>query len=255
LNIQTGLGELSVSKCRDLVSRVLANGGRPVRVFYISDFDPGGQSMPVAVARKVEWLLRQLDGVPDLKLQPIALTHAQCIEYELPRTPLKETEARAATFETRYGEGATELDALEALHPGVLREIIIKEIERFLDPTLHRRLFAVEREIERQLSEITETTLAEHGDDRAALQSRLDALRIDAKRLRSDQSKINRAIRAALMARARPIIDDLEVPEPDDADEWEEPLFDSSRGYVEQIDRYKQFQGKPTGRKTKGSKE
>ena len=147
--------------------------------------------MPVAVARKVEWLLRQLDGVPDLKLQPIALTHAQCIEYELPRTPLKETEARAAAFETRYGEGATELDALEALHPGELRKIIVKQIERFLDPTLGRRLTMIETMVSRQLSEITQETLVEYSDDRAALQSRLDALRDEARELDHDLSIIN----------------------------------------------------------------
>jgi hypothetical protein len=34
-------------------------------------------------------------------------------------------------------------------------------------------------------------------------------------------------------------------PEPDDGDEDDDPLFDSTREYVEQIDRYKEHQGKP----------
>ena len=49
--------------------------------------------------------------------------------------------------------------------------------------------------------------------------------------------------------RAEPIINNLEMPEPRDADEWDAPLFDSARGYIEQIDVYKSFQGKPTARK------
>jgi hypothetical protein len=58
----------------------------------------------------------------------------QCIEYGLPRTPIKETERRALRFEERFGEGATELDALEALHPGLLREIVLGEVRRYWNP-------------------------------------------------------------------------------------------------------------------------
>lgn len=54
----------------------------------------------------------------------VPLCAKQCVELELPRMPLKETELRAAKFEARYGAGATELDALEALHPGKLEELV-----------------------------------------------------------------------------------------------------------------------------------
>jgi hypothetical protein len=40
-----------------------------------------------------------------------------------------------------------------------------------------------------------------------------------------------------------------EWPEPRDGDEDPDPLFDSIRDYVDQIDRYKEHQGKPTGHK------
>ena len=124
LNLQTSLGEISLTGCRELAERMTANGGRPVRIIYVSDFDPAGQSMPVATARKIEWLIRHSGEDLDVQLQPIVLTYDQCIEYELPRTPLKETERRAGSFEARFGEGATELDALEALHPGELQRIL-----------------------------------------------------------------------------------------------------------------------------------
>ena len=45
-------GEASLTLCEDFVNRSAADG-RPVRVLYISDFDPAGVSMPVATARKI----------------------------------------------------------------------------------------------------------------------------------------------------------------------------------------------------------
>jgi hypothetical protein len=41
-----------------------------------------------------------------------------------------------------------------------------------------------------------------------------------------------------------PDLDDYNWPEPEDGDEDDDPLFDSTRGYVEQIERYREYQGK-----------
>ena len=46
-----------------------------------------------------------------------------------------------------------------------------------------------------------------------------------------------------------PDLSEIEWPEPNEGDEDPDPLFDSLRDYVEQIDVYKAFQGKPTSRK------
>jgi hypothetical protein len=51
-----------------------------------------------------------------------------------------------------------------------------------------------------------------------------------------------------------PDLDEVEWPEPEAGDEDDDPLFDSTRGYVEQIDRYKQHQGKPTERRPRGAR-
>jgi hypothetical protein len=112
--------------------------GKPCRILYVSDFDPGGQSMPVAAARKIEFLARKDDL--DIQVRTVALTHDQCIEFRLPRTPIKETEVRAARFEERFGEGGTELDALEALHPGALAQILEDEIGRYYDRGLNSHI-------------------------------------------------------------------------------------------------------------------
>jgi hypothetical protein len=78
INVITGPGELSLTRCAELVKRAIASG-RPVRILYISDFDPGGMSMPVAVARKIEHELYK-QGLHDLDIQvrPVVLTHEQC---------------------------------------------------------------------------------------------------------------------------------------------------------------------------------
>src|SRR5262249_9774695 len=45
---------------------------------------------------------------------------------------------------------------------------------------------------------------------------------------------------------AAPDPDDHDWPEAREPDEDDDPLFDSTRDYVEQMDRYKQYQGKST---------
>jgi predicted nucleic acid-binding Zn ribbon protein len=53
------------------------------------------------------------------------------------------------------------------------------------------------------------------------------------------------------MVKNAPAIDDVEWVEPFDADEDPDPLFDSTRDYVTQVDRFKQHQGKPTKAKVR----
>lgn len=156
-NLVTGLGEMSIPAVRDLIRRI-AQIGKPARVLYISDFDPGGQSMPVAVARKAEWLIARDSLDVDVRLFPIVLTAEQVAEHNLPRTPIKDSELRKASFEQQHGAGATELDALEALHPGTLREIVRREIARYRDGTLRRRFDEAHAEIMAKLKPATATT-------------------------------------------------------------------------------------------------
>jgi hypothetical protein len=146
VNIVTGVGELSITRCVELVERA-ERSQRPVRLLYLSDFDPAGASMPVAVARKIEFELysRDLNHALDIQVRPIILTHDQCQQYRLPRIPLKQNEHRAGVFEARFGEGATELDALEALHPGELHRILLREIGRYYDDGLDDQINEVAR--------------------------------------------------------------------------------------------------------------
>ncbi|MFG3593297.1 hypothetical protein [Bradyrhizobium sp. RDI18] len=255
-NVITGAGEMSLTAVEHLVVRA-RRGKRPVRILYLSDFDPAGQSMPVAVARKIEYLIQQDDL--DIQLEPIALTHQQCVEFRLPRTPLKATERRGAKFEARYGEGATELDALEALHPGVIRRILVENIERFYDSDLDSEMAATRNEIRQEIERVEAEVRGRHADEIAAIEEerraleeeveeRLDELRelIDARedQLIERMEALSKAMEDELRDLNEPDPDAFEWPSPAEGVEFEDPLFDSRRDYLDQIDRYARFKGK-----------
>jgi hypothetical protein len=240
----------------------------------------------------------------------------------LPRTPNNEKETRAASFEARYGAGRTELDALEALHPGVLRQILVEHIERYRDDDLDDR---VEDAIEQYRDELDQTATlvrSRHAEELAAFDRQRDAIRgrfaevrtaAEAARAaiadpaQSDYNAIVQPAQAtyeAVVAAARrdldvivdeaqgrlstlvqqaneardeiiedarneieameqPLVAEVEtliaqinaefdevVPDPDqfdwpepEADEWDNPLYDFARSYVEQVDVYRSHRG------------
>jgi hypothetical protein len=164
LNAVVGEGEISVVQCDNLVGRALKSG-RPVRILYISDFDPAGQSMPVAAARKIEHALhrRKLRRL-DIQVRPVALSREQVIALDIPSIPLKESERRAASFHEQHGEMAAELDALEVLHPGELRRILVGEIERYFDADLQSATDTAADAFEEQLAVATESVHDRHRD-------------------------------------------------------------------------------------------
>jgi hypothetical protein len=257
INIAVLTGEASDTRCQELVDRAEEHQ-RPVRILYVSDFDPAGQSMPVAVARKIEHRVRH-DGLAlDIQVRPIALTFEQCEQYRLPRTPIKASEARGARFEERYGAGATELDALEALHPGELRRILEREIRRYYDSTLGYRVAEVADYARMELHDVNRRVLASTeiddlrrewqalaGEYNAAVlpiaerfQSRFDDI--------ADRFNVIHHDVVAQLAQQAPAIDEYEWPEPDPGDEDPDPLFDSTREYVTQVDRYHLHQDRTT---------
>lgn len=150
MNLVTGLGELSITAVHLLANRIVESR-KPVRIFYISDFDPAGECMPVSVARKIEYFVYRYDLDTDIKLLPLMLTADQCQTYELPRTPIKETEKRKDKFEDRHGVGATELDALEALHPGEMERVIEEAIAPYFDVEKWNEAVRVNRELQKHV--------------------------------------------------------------------------------------------------------
>ena len=226
-NFVHGEGELSVSQSWELHQR-LKRAGKPARIFYISDFDPGGQSMPVSVARRAEWFREYESGGYDIKLCALVLTHDQVCEYDLPPIPMKTEKSksyrtRATKFQEKHSvSGATELDALEALHKGSLSEILDGALSPYWSQDADDELNRLEDELTTAVDDGVEAIMDEY---RAALD-----------RLAPMVAKLNAFE-----------VDDIEQYEPDLATEddvegdaagfdW---LYDSDRDYMEQIEMYR----------------
>jgi hypothetical protein len=174
INVVTFGGESSATACKDLVIRAIESG-KPVRILHVTDFDPAGHdTMPVAAAVKIDFFAKKSGHDLDIRFEHVVLTPEQCAEYDLPRTPIKETEKRAKKFEARYGRGATELDALEALHPGALREILIGHIERFYDAELESNLAEAEEDFASEIDDAEEGVIQHYREEQIpALDSRI----------------------------------------------------------------------------------
>lgn len=167
-------GEISTSMALEAIKR-FQKADKPVRIFYVSDFDPAGVGMPTAMARKIEYFIHKLDLDIDVKIFPVALTAEQVEYYKhqtppiLP-TPIKEKELRKAKFEQRYGNGdgedlAVELDALETLYPGELASILRSEMDRYYDHTLSERVQEASDAHEAYLEDLAKEVHARYADD------------------------------------------------------------------------------------------
>jgi hypothetical protein len=216
-NLATFEGEVSLSACHALTTRIQASGSKPTRIWYLSDFDPAGNSMPVATARKVEYLLAVYKIAADVRLQPLALTTDQVTSYHLPRTPIKASEKRAARFEDAFGEGAVELDALEAIYPGELASIVDEAVSPYYSDEAaqetQRRRDALQEEVDARIAAIT-GRYQEQIDALRGMFDELQGITVDASEYKQERF----------------------APHVDEPDGW---LFDSSRNYVDQIARYK----------------
>jgi hypothetical protein len=132
-------GEISDSHLhRMAVSAV--NDTRPMVVLCFSDADPSGWQMPVSIARKLQAFKTLLPAMPDFEVRRVALTPSMVRQYGLPSTPLKETEKRADKWRAATGTEQTEIDALAALQPELMREIALDAITPFYDHGLDRRV-------------------------------------------------------------------------------------------------------------------
>ena len=337
VTLVAGVGDLSATHCLWHVQRVLEHR-KPTRVLYISDFDPKGEGMPTGVARKIEYLLRRDGHDLDIRLDPLILTRAQVEQYGLPRIPIKESDKGRRFFEERNGEGAVELDALEALNPGELARIANEAIDRYRDPTRQaaeaneriqeeanaaveerrqavldsyapeiaeleedfeamraeiaprqealatiaaeaseavgsiereaavavdaieqeasERISAIEREAAERISAIEQeaseriSPIARDASERSS--DHVEAINAATEETYQRADELQGRIAAALTDQA-PRADDFNWATPE-ADENPDPLFDSTRDYLTQIDRYKRHQGKPTSRRKRHAK-
>jgi len=265
VNLITGMGELSTTACYNFLERC-RRLRKPGRILYISDFDPAGIGMPVAVARKIEWYQRIYEEYTalDVRLEPIALTADQVAEYRLPRIPVKDTDRRKTRFEMVYGEGQVELDALEALHPGELARIVKDAVLQYYDPELREKTEQAYADHEAYLERINEAEHSIFKDRRDELEAEYSALYDEWQAIRAKFAELVEPFKVEieqLASRADDIrerakelhedvadhceehVDDLDKYEPPEADlpgESDDQLYDSRRDYFEQLAVYKQ---------------
>jgi hypothetical protein len=130
---------------------------RQAVVLYFSDFDPAGHQMAISVARKLQALCHLLYPDLEIQLHPAALTRQQVKRLRLPSTPLKETEKRGDKWRAAMGYEQIEIDALIALNPEALREIVRDALEPFYDFTLRERNYEASREWSAEAKELVES--------------------------------------------------------------------------------------------------
>lgn len=252
INYAPATGFQSITGVIGLLRRI-AKSGKPGVVLYVSDFDPAGSFMPPSVARQIEyWLPVYAPGL-DVLVLPVVLTCEQVTRYGLPPIPIKESDKRQDNFLAKYGvQGATELDALEAIHPGELRKIILDAAAPYRDLEIGNRLSEAEREAEKVADkawkELSETYVkplnalkSQTQDIVASYQDRLESLR---QAMNADLEPIQEeldSLRQAIIADMDKFEPDL-PPRPESAlalpDEFT-GLFDSRRDYLEQLPFYK----------------
>jgi hypothetical protein len=193
-------GEASDTMIHEIAAAAAADG-RPTIVQYYSDADPSGHQMPISVARKLQALRDLLFPELEIEVHPVALSVEQVKKFDLPSTPLRETEKRADKWKAAFGVEQTEIDALAALRPELLRRLADAAIAPYFDYSLRTRADEARQEYVAELQRL----LNEHESKVA-----LDALARDAelllKPLRKRMSEIEQ--------RADEIIEEIAIEQP-----------------------------------------
>lgn len=160
-NLTIGTGHESLTRAYELYRRI-GEAEKPVRIFYLSDFDAAGENMPATFSRKIEWFLRQANMDADVKVQHVLLTLDQCEKYQLPRSIDSGGDAHKKHFEKKYGEGRVELDALDARHPDEFRRIVEEALDPYFDRDAWREVEAVNSRNYASLHQQVEQIIARH---------------------------------------------------------------------------------------------
>jgi hypothetical protein len=254
VNLVTGIGFMTISSVYALLDR-RSRLGKPLRILYLSDFDPAGAHMPRAPARHIEFALRNMEEKPDIRLRHLALTEEQVKELQLPRIPIKDSDRRKAGFEAKHGQGATELNALmhgprrartEAMLRDAIRQLrddrlpaMLRDARRAADGMLRAEMARRLRWPRRALELIEEEALERGERYVRELRDAADKLAEEMAPLEERAERVLRGARRRLAG----LEEDIDLPEV----EGEEPLgaasawlFDSRRDYLEQLDHYKE---------------
>jgi hypothetical protein len=195
-----------------------------------ADCDPSGWQMPISIGRKLQAFKALLFPELEFQVLRVALTPDLVRQHGLPSTPLKESERRADRWREAMGIEQTEIDALAALRPDLLRQIAEQAVAPFFDYTLARRCARARREWE----DACQAAIDEQTD-----QDQVDRLRTEAQQtlatLQAEIERLNRelSIDTDGYELPAPAVPDAEITvEPDG-----QPLIDSAWSWAEQSRR------------------
>lgn len=208
----TGAGFESLTHINHLLKRI-REFKKSCRIFYISDFDNSGQKMPRQVGRQLQFRIERmsLQNEVDIRLKPIILLKEQIQAYQLPGSPDK---------------NETELDALEALHPGEFEKIVKSYLDKYIDLEKAREFKSQQdHKVSESNDEIDKIIFSEFQDEIDDLENKVTELgeRISERIENIGVEKVGKP-------------DSKEIVEEND---W---LFRSELDYFEQLVRFKKFE-------------
>jgi hypothetical protein len=212
------------------IAQTGAEDGRSVVVFTFSDGDPAGWQMPISIGRKLQAFKASLFPALEFQVRRVCLKPDQVRRFDLPVTPLKDTERRADKWREAMGVEQTEIDALATLRPELLREIATDALDQFYDHSLQRR--------------VAEVRGRWHDEAKAKIAERVDSDEID--RVHSETVALVDALRQHVDETEdtlRDMVDEVELPDVPEVPAPEvdsDPacaLVDSSWSFVDQCRR------------------
>jgi hypothetical protein len=216
------------------MARDAVNDGRPLVVLTFSDFDPAGYwDMPTCIGRKLQALRDLLFPKLEFTVVHAALSPEQVRDLNLPSSPLKEDEKRAAKWLELYGSEQTEIDALATLRPDELERIAREAAKPFFDAGLAERVRDAEADWHAQVqAEIANQVDEDH----------LDRLTVRAEAALGELRDVNTELTEMAA--------DIEISEPPDLPEADmsaleeaqderrdSVLIDSNMDFAEAVDR------------------
>ena len=219
-------GELSDQMMFNLLAEA-ADDGRPVAIHQLGDFDPAGNQMAVSTARTAQALRDSQFPELQIRVHAVGLTLDQCRDWQLPSTPLKETERRADRWREAMGQEQTELDAAVALVPDQFAAVVEASLQQYFDDQARTR------------ASLTKTELEEEANARLAEQlgpQVLDQIRASAQDRLTDLEEMASQFNEALAF--DPEAAGIRLPEPPgvilgETNEHGLPLFDSANDWAE----------------------
>jgi len=245
VNVQSAVGEQTPENVVSMLRRAMERSrGKPIRIFYVSDYDPRGEfTMHIAVARKIEFLVRNVEEFKglDIKLKKICLTREQVVELNIPPAPVKETEPMVKRWKELRGEYIAEVNALETLYPEKFIEILEREIKRYIDEDAIRQIeeynARLRQKIEEYNKKVRERVEEVFGRIKGEIEEKVREVFKDLREeVKFDFSEEFEEVKETIESWREP---EWRVDDGDD-DEW---LYDSKRDYFEQLKYYKRVRG------------